>query len=332
MLLLRNENHETARRIVGVIGLGLIGQAVVASLRKRGFQQFHFQKLDWSSPQRLHEELLETNDSLLREFATQLSTSGPANAEERFDPFRGDFDLVWCAGRAGFAATDCDANRELDAFDTVLQWAEELATSRGIQIHVSMMSSAGGLYEGQQRVDEQTPCRPCRPYGQLKLSQERRLRESPSVSRRRVFRPTSVYGWLRTGQRKGLIPTLIHNGLRNQETSFVGSLNTLRDYVWVDDVGEIVVRSLTHNSEAEPAFSTHLIASGQPSSIFQIKHLVENAIGRRVQLKFSSQASNALDTTFSASVLRDGWPRTDMSVSIRRIAADFSSNGLRTDG
>ncbi len=213
-----------------------------------------------------------------------------------------------------------------------MEWAEAIATkSEQVPFGFSMMSSAGGLYEGQQHVDEQSPCRPCRPYGWLKLKQERRLRESPKLSQRRVFRPSSVYGWLRSGQRKGLIPTLIHNGLRNQETSFDGSFNTLRDYVWVGDVAEIVVRSLFGQADAAPTNVTRFIASGQPCSIFQIKQVVEAAIGRRLQLKFVSQASNALDTTFSANCVRDNGPLTDMSVAIRRISADFSSNGVCLD-
>ncbi len=308
MLLRSNTAHESAPHCVGVLGLGLIGRAVVESLQKRGYVPVRSQKLTWDSPPRLREELREVGDPTLGDSACEF---------------------IWCAGRAGFAATDAETSRELGTFETVLEWAESIAAkSVERQVGFSMMSSAGGLYEGQQRVDEQSPCRPCRPYGRLKLHQERRLRESPKLSQRRIFRPSSVYGWLRSDQRKGLIPTLIHNGLRNQETSFDGSFNTLRDYVWVGDVAEIVVRSLFPKHDDTPTNSTRFIASGQPSSIFQIKQLVEATIGRRLQLKFVSQASNALDTTFSANCVRDNGPLTDMSVAIRRIAADFSSNGV----
>ena len=331
MLLHSNGDHGVIPRIVGILGLGLIGQAVVESLRKRGFQPVHFQKLGWESPHRLRNELMESNGLLQSVCAGQRTTSGPSEAGKHANQPRGVFELIWCAGRAGFAATDRECDCELAAFDTVLQWAEEIANSQGIQVHVSMMSSAGGLYEGQQRVDEQSPCRPSRPYGTLKLAQEYCLRESHKLSLRRVYRPSSVYGWLRSGQRKGLIPTLIHNGLRNQETRFDGSFNTLRDYVWVGDVAELVVRSLFPHHDAVPTNSTRIIASGQPCSIFQIKQLVEATIGRRLQLKFASQASNALDTTFSVNCARDHGSLTDMSVAIRRIAADFSSNGVWLD-
>ncbi len=267
--------------------------------------------MTWESPLRLREELLEIGGQALGGSACEF---------------------IWCAGRAGFTATASETDCEFGTFETVLEWVEGLAAeSADTQIGFSLISSAGGLFEGQPHVDEQSPVCPRRPYGCLKLQQERRLRESRQLLHRHVYRPSSVYGWLRPGQRKGLIPTLIYNGLRNHESSFDGSFNTLRDYIWVGDVAEIVVGSLFGKGQAEVSNSTRFVVSGQPNSIFQIKQLVEATIGRRLQLKFVSKASNARDTTFSASCVRDNQRSTDMSVAIRRIAADFSSNGVLLD-
>ena len=55
-----------------------------------------------------------------------------------------------------------------------------------------------------------------------------------------VYRVSSVYGIIDTRYRMGLIPTLLRDGLRRQVSTIAGSPSTLRDFVWLEDVGRYI--------------------------------------------------------------------------------------------
>ncbi|HMD68449.1 MAG TPA: hypothetical protein VKF42_06165, partial [Chitinivibrionales bacterium] len=84
---------------------------------------------------------------------------------------------------------------------------------------------------------------------------------------------STVYGPIRKGFRLGLISTLIFNGARQEVSRIFGTINTLRDYVWCEDIGNYIARAIAENDDDQNNSIVYL-ASGKPSSIFEIKHIV----------------------------------------------------------
>ena len=71
-----------------------------------------------------------------------------------------------------------------------------------------MISSAGGLFEGQTFCDARSAPTPQRPYGEGKLNQEQLAWGRKGDAKIHIFRPSSVYGVSPSG-RIGLVTALI---------------------------------------------------------------------------------------------------------------------------
>src|ERR1041385_672024 len=78
-----------------------------------------------------------------------------------------------------------------------------------------LLSSAGGLYNGQRNVGRDSVPFATNPYGRAKLEQERQLHLALAHTQRMIYRPASVYGFAGPGTRLGLVAALIHNSIRH---------------------------------------------------------------------------------------------------------------------
>jgi nucleoside-diphosphate-sugar epimerase len=189
------------------------------------------------------------------------------------------------------------------------------------------VSSAGGLYEGRRLVGPRTEPRPLRPYGRLKLAQEEALAASPAPLDARVYRLSSVYGHVAGGRRRGLIPTLLADGLRRRTSTVTGRPDTLRDFVWVEDVGRFVARELLRTGRGPvPAVTT--LAAGRPASLHEVRRLIESALGRRLHVTYAPRDAGTADITFSPAALPPGWQPTDLRLGIRRVRDRLLGRGM----
>ncbi len=189
-----------------------------------------------------------------------------------------------------------------------------------VRISFILLSSAGGLFEGQRYVGPETTPAPLRPYGSLKLAQEQELLNCSAPLARTIVRLTSVYGYIRQGQRRGLIPTLICNGLKQQVSYIYGKMATLRDFVWIEDVVDHLADLLT--AAALPGDSVTILAGDKPTSILEVQSLVERTLGRRIYLACLADTWNSEDITFSPAVCFRGRPGSDLRSTIRKIYQD----------
>lgn len=229
--------------------------------------------------------------------------------------------VIWAAGRAGFVASEQETGEELASFGVVLDLAGRLHRDYPeIQLFFHLISSAGGLFEGQCLIHEGTVPRPRRCYGQLKLEQERRLSALPGGIVRHIYRLTSVYGITGADQRMGLIPTLIANGFRNKLSVIYGKPDTLREYVLNDDTSVFIEQKMFARSKQEET-SFYLLGSGKPSSIYEVKKYVEQGINKKIYLQFYSppELMNTSDITTSIRAFPAGWSATDLRTGIRRV-------------
>jgi UDP-glucose 4-epimerase len=299
--------------VVAVFGVGLVGSSLVDRFQSiRGARPRRL-ALDWEDP--------SARESQLAEIETRLRLACGRPAPRRLA-------IVWSAGRAGFAARGDETASELSSFRAVLALAGRCAFSVPGTRFVHF-SSAGGLFEGQRSVDATSAPRPRRPYGELKETEERLLLQSGIPAT--IVRLSTVYGRARAGQRAGLVSTLLWNGMRREVSSIFGSPDTLRDFVWADDVAEFVSRLVFEEGDPPPA-RTLLLASGRPSSIFEIQKIIEDLLGYKIYIGYSLRASNRDDITFARSALPSGWVPTDLRTSIGAVYREAIRGGPRMIG
>jgi nucleoside-diphosphate-sugar epimerase len=295
------------RHAIAVFGAGLIGSAVIEALRR--LREAHVVELpfDWEDS---HSRDLQwrTIDAALR---SELAESPTVT-------------ILWSAGQAGFMATEAETAAELASFRYILAMTERLARDGG-RIRFHLVSSAGALFESQRYVTSSAVPAPRRPYGWLKLAQERLLAESAPLRARRTYRVTSAYGHLRPGFRAGIVSTLLSNAARRAVTAISGRMSTLRDYVFVADVADYIAGSIL---DLDAADSVECLARARPTSLLEIQRIVEDVIGRKTYVAYSFSALNAEDVTFAPSVVPPQWRPSDIRFNVGLIYREAVGRGV----
>lgn len=290
--------------VIALFGIGLIGSAVRDALVERGFVQ-RWLAFDWvdGAAQALELEVLSDH---LRELGAGADVTR--------------IDLVWTAGRAGFDATPAEVAEEAAAFDRVLACACDIARRGALPCGVSIVSSIGGLFEGQRRVHRTSKPSPLRPYGALKARIEDELRQSNGLASRNVYRLTSVFGIGPEGARRGLIAALLADAALGKTTRIRGNLTTLRDYVWSEDIGRYVTSRLLSPSD-DGAVAVETLASGRPRSIHEVIHIVQELLDHPLYIQFDRAPTNSADITVAMQLLPGSWRPSDLKTSIARLLA-----------
>ena len=318
MILFQSSNISD-KHILLIFGVGLIGRSIVTGL-KRHSDEHSLEHLpySWSDSADASADLKSIQNRLLECFSGDASVSRVS--------------IVWSAGKAGFSAEATEVVTELDSFRHVLGMLEWLKIQLpGVRLGFHLLSSAGGLFEGQRYVTDVSEPAPKRLYGQLKLQQEMLLKELNSSIDVQIYRPTSVYGFGGVGKRMGLIPTLISNGLLNKTSTIFGNLSTLRDYVLSDDIGDYIARS-SLSEIADSRRLVHLLATGKPSSIFEVRACVEYVVRRRLALKFTTalELENSVDITVRRPKVNLRWNPTDLHSGVSSIKSQMVFESLST--
>lgn len=284
-----------------LFGAGLLGTSILEALSLRAPLALQFYPFAWSGDHTIQLARIEHDATS----ASRLS-------------------IVWSAGRVGFHANADDVAKELDVYRDVLRMTARLASRiDGVAFH--LLSSAGGLFEGQRHVTIDAIAKPRRPYGELKLQQELELSESQALSARRIYRVSTAYGHLRPNVRAGLVATLLLNAARREVTHITGRMETLRDFVFAGDVGAYVADAVLAHDRGNV---TDVLASGRPSSLREVQAIVERVVGRRLHVTFAREAENAEDITFDGSVLPRGWNASDLRWNVSRIYREAVSAGV----
>jgi len=311
VILLRLQENVEAEW-VAVFGIGLIGSSIVAALKARGARLEGRYPISWNEPEERAQQL-ETIETTL--------TTTLADASGR------KLQVVWSAGRCGLEASRAEAEEEQSVFDEVLAVVERVARcTPSLSTRFLMIGSAGGLFEGQRHVDRRSRPKPHRAYGRLKLYQEESIQVNGAPWTPEIARLTSVVAPLRDRQRQGLISTLVANGLRRLPTGIVGRMETLRDFISVDDVAAFLARRISDGDNSrESAVMT--LASFRPASLAEVQMLVERVLGRRLFVSYSLDPSNDMDITFSPDLRPPGWSPRDLLSSVRDIYRDALARG-----
>jgi UDP-glucose 4-epimerase len=298
------------RQRVALFGLGLIGSGVLRALRADGAAVAARHAIPWDAPPE-------------RRRALEGAAATISDALRSGDVLQ----VVWAAGRCGFGAGETEARAEREGFDEAVAILEEVARrTPEVATRLLLFSSAGGLFEGQRHVDRRSVPAPRRPYGRLKIHQERRVVGPDAPWRALVLRLSSVLGPPAPGQRRGLVATLLINGLRQRPSRIEGRMETLRDFVPVEDVAAFALDRM-RRPDTQRHGEVLTLASAKPSSLAEVQHAVERCLGRKIYAGYALDPSNDMDITFSPSLRPGGFAPSDLRASVRRIHQALLAGG-----
>lgn len=308
IILKKNPSFDTERKkIVLVFGLGLIGREIFKSLIAQGYT-YTTKKFDWIDRRQQAQDaaiiIAEIKNIVNCEFYEKAV----------------DVAIVWAAGKTGFSSESNEIAAEELSFKVILDTYRNLIDACPLSnFKFHLISSAGGIFESQSHIGIKSIPSPRRPYGHLKLGLEMLLLEALDEGSYFIYRPSSVYGLLNSG-RSGLISTLIKNGLLNKEVQIVGSMDTLRDYVFSGDIGDYVAKKITLSSDKG---GFHFLVSGRPTSIVQLKIIVERILNKKIYICSSFSGSNSENITFNHSCLPYDWHPTEINFGVKKIYSHF---------
>ena len=259
-----------------VIGAGgLLGGALVDALRQRGEVALHAveQSLAWG-----HNELLAAQWD--REVAAFARSAARADR----------WLLVWAAGVSSMSSDDASLKLESRALDLLLERLMAEPALSAMPGCLVLASSAGAIY-GQSReewISETSAVAPGTAYAAHKLEQEmkvRRVVESHRGWTALLARYSTLYG---PGQSRdkaqGLISQLARRIVANEVVHIYVPLDTIRDYMFVDDAANRTLATVRDLHERRGEVVMKIIAAEQPTSIAQLLGVFRRVSRRPVRL------------------------------------------------
>lgn len=280
-----------------LVGLGLVGKAIhneLASSDKLHYSSPIATKLKWSD--------IEESKKILAEMLITNS-----------DNFKlcNRVTIIWAAGKIGFRGNENEAEEELEYFKNVVDYFEKKFSELRKKTYYVLISSLGGIFEGKSIFVKPYIPEPKRPYGFLKLSQEKYLLSN--IENPCIVRLSSVFSNDNFSSRQGLISTLFMNGLHNNVTTISGNSATLRDYILDKDIAVGIRRIIGDSLYAK---KIHFFASGHSVSIFQLKIMVEKILRKKLYINYLYTPTNNLNMAYSADLISESIKPSDLNVNL----------------
>lgn len=299
-----------------VIGArGLLGSAVVRRGRMRGLD-IRAARVRWSDASLAAEDLLA---------AVVKTASRSAD---------GPWSILWCAGAGVTSSTQEDFDAEIAVMHAFVDAVSSGPAEALSRCTLFFASSAGALYAGAAEppfTEDHTP-NPLAPYGRAKLRAEAAFSRLAEHGVRVVLgRISNLYG---PGQNlakpQGLISQLCLAHHRSKPSSIYVSLDTLRDYIYVDDCADLVLDLVDRASALPPGSPpvAKILGSQAAVSIAEILGMLRMIHKRKPQAILAASPlgrAQARDLRFRSVV----WPELDartltpMPVGIAATSADI---------
>lgn len=286
-----------------MFGLGMIGSAIRDALLDFEYDSIATIDFDWQdAEQRVSAfSLIETSCLACSAIPERVS-------------------IIWSAGKSAFHSTEDELLQENLPFMETVDFVSNLNKSLdSARLDFHYISSAGGLFEGQRVINDQSVPSPARPYGRLKLAQEQVLRNLFSKSEIAFYRPSSVYGPRAQKSQQGLINNLVSNGRNRRVTVLDAHVMALRDYVFSGDIGNFVAKRVMSGYSGANDSPVQFLVSSRCSSIFEVVQKIERTLHLNLKFRYDESFGNSANITFSDSVLPPGWSPSTLDVGIRQF-------------
>lgn len=249
---------------------------------------------------------------------------------------RARWQVIWCAG-AGVTASDSNSfEQEFEVFQGFLGIVADLPASIRVRGSIFLASSAGAVYGGsaQAPFDEFSPPLPLGEYGLAKLRAEDALKRFSTASGIPILigRIANLYGPGQSlSKQQGIVSQLCKAALLGHPVSMYVSLDTRRDYIFVDDCAELVAQ-VCSRLRGRPLRSDPVIkilASGQSVTLASVLGEFKHVIGRRPRVVTGASPHAGLqgrDLRFRSVVWPDldRAPKTPLVVGMARTLADLA--------
>lgn len=199
-----------------------------------------------------------------------------------------------------------------------LNLLEALRRRKGGGLCHFVFASSGGAVYGREPRDgvafrESDVCAPLNPYGIQKLSMENYLRTACEQGwlQATVLRISNAYGeLLATERRQGLVGVAMARVLAGRAVKVFGPLETVRDYVHVDDVAKAFGLALDWD-ERGVKFRVYNVGAGVGHSVQEVLELIGRVTGREVRTEVSDFGQAAISLVPKV-VLANGKAREEL--------------------
>ncbi|MES2681206.1 MAG: NAD-dependent epimerase/dehydratase family protein [Bacteroidota bacterium] len=162
----------------------------------------------------------------------------------------------------------------------------QVAATTGVR-KVVFVSSAGTIYGTTTNlVTEDANKNPFSPYGITKLTMENYLRyyKVKYGIQCDIFRVSNVYGeGQNTTKGLGIVNTFLEKIIRDKEVKIFGDGNTVRNYIYVKDVAELLSRSLNDLTSSE----TYNVSSNNTVSINDLVKIIKTVVSEDFRVVYS---------------------------------------------
>lgn len=227
-----------------------------------------------------------------------------------------DWSVIWAAGSGVVGSTADEFAAETRIMSHLLtRLRDSRPAGRGAFF---LSSSAGGIYAGATHppFSESTTPRPLSPYGEAKLAQEEILRMAlegcvPLV----IGRFSNLVG---PGQnlvkQQGLVSQLCRAAVTGQSLNVFVPMETLRDYLYVDDAAAMVRRLIENAVHEQPSTPVvRNISSQRPVSVATVLRTVQQVAHSTVRIGLGRSPSSKYQ-------VRDLRLRTNFAHEFRGVA------------
>ncbi len=289
--------QETVTPLTWVIGAGgLLGGALSTEIRRRG-GSVHRERIPWGAVDRSVAALSE----------------GLSRVVERSRETSGTWRVAWCAGAGVTSTSGTSLDDEVRVFRRFLELIAGLPDNGPTAVFLA--SSAGGVYAGSAGppFTELHPPEPISAYGEAKLAMEHAASSFGERTGAPVLigRIANLYGpGQNLGKPQGLISHICRAHLKGQPISIYVPLDTVRDYLFVDDCAAMIVQALDGHPGYADAPVVKIFASQQGATVAALLGECKRIFKRspRVVLGRSADAQfQARDLRLSSVV----WPDVD---------------------